>query len=138
MIEYINKRLLDWAAWCKRRDDGGLGYPSKSNYCALVQIHGGAGAGPITETAAEEEIERIMVKIRIKSASQFDVAQWFYLAGSFTVKRIASELKCSEVTVYNRLHALHLTVMDALHDIEIDAQDRAYEDRTRPALKMCA
>lgn len=129
MIEYINKRLIDWSTWCKRRDDGGLGYPSKSNYCALVQIHGGAGAGPITETAAQEEIETVIVRIRAKAPQQFEVAQWFYLAGNMTVKRIASELRCSEVTVYNRLHALHVVVMDGLHDLEIEAQDRAAASR---------
>ena len=57
------------------------------------------------------------------------MAKWFYLAGNFTIKRIAQELKCGESTVYNRLHALHLTVMDGLHDIEIEAQDRAEEAR---------
>lgn len=130
MIEYINKRLIEWSTWCKRRDDGGLGYPSKSNYCSLVQIHGGAGAGPITETAAQEEIEMVIVRIRGKSPQQFEVAQWFYLAGSLTVKRIANELRCSEVTVYNRLHALHVAVMDGLHDLEIEAQDRVEAQRT--------
>jgi hypothetical protein len=129
MIEYINKRMNDWAAWCKRRDDGGLGYPSKSNYCALVQIHGGAGAGPITETAPQQEIEGIIIAIRAKSPAQYAVADWFYLKGSHTVKRIAQELGCGETTAYTRLHALHLAVMDALHEIEIAAQDRAYESR---------
>jgi hypothetical protein len=129
MIEYINKRLIDWSTWCKRRDDGGLGYPSKSNYCALVQIHCGAGAGPITETAAQEEIETIIVRIRAKAPQQFEVAQWFYLAGNLTAGRIASELRCSERTMYNRLHALHMAVMDGLHDMEIEAQDRAEVSR---------
>jgi DNA-binding NarL/FixJ family response regulator len=69
------------------------------------------------------------VRIRTKAPQQFEVAQWFYLAGSMTVKRIASELHCSEVTVYNRLHALHLAVMDGLHDLEIEAQDRAEASR---------
>lgn len=129
MIEYIHGRLIEWSTWCKRREDGGLGYPSKSNYCALVQIHGGAGAGPITETAAQEEIEAVIVCIRTKSPQQFEVARWWYLSGSMTVKRIASELRCSEVTVYNRLHALHVAVMDGLHDLEIEAQDRADASR---------
>lgn len=125
MIEYINKRLNEWSAWCKRRDDGGMGYPTSSGYCNLVQIRGATGAGRVTETAAAMEIEGIIVAIRKNKPAQYDVAFWFYLAGSMTVKRIASELRCSEVTVYNRLHALHVAVMDALHDLEIDAQDRA-------------
>lgn len=129
MIEYINKRLNEWSIWCKRRDDGGMGYPSKSNYCSLVQIHGAGGAGPITEAAAAMEIEGIIIKIRQSRPEQYHVAYWFYLAGSMTVKRIAQELKCSEVTIYNRLHALHLAVMDGLHDLEIEAQDRAEAER---------
>jgi hypothetical protein len=131
MIEYINKRMIEWSTWCKRRDDGGVGYPSKSNYCNLVQIHGAGGAGPITEAAAALEVEGIVIAIRKRSPAQYDVAFWFYLAGSMTVKRIAQELACSEVTVYNRLHALHLAVMDGLHDLEIDAQDRAEAGRAR-------
>jgi hypothetical protein len=134
MIEYINKRLNEWSIWCKRRDDGGMGYPSKSNYCNLVQIHATGGAGPITEAAAALEIEGIIIAIRKKSPAQYDVAFWFYLAGSMTVKRIALELRCSEVTVYNRLHALHLAVMDGLHELEIDAQDRAEAEKCRPKI----
>lgn len=129
MIEYINNRLNEWSMWCKRRDDGGLGYPSKSNYCNLVQARGAAGAGPVTETAAALEIEGIIVKIRKDKPAQYDVAYWFYLAGSMTIKRIADELRCSERTVHNRLHALHAAVMDGLHDLEIEAQDRAEEVR---------
>jgi hypothetical protein len=131
MIEYINKRMNEWSIWCKRREDGGMGYPSKSNYCNPVQIHGSGGAGPVTEASAAMEIESIVIKIRKARPAQYDVAFWFYLAGSMTVKRIAQELRCSEVTVYNRLHALHLAVMDGLHDLEIEAQDRADEERAR-------
>lgn len=132
MIEYINKRMIDWAIWCWRRDDGGLGYPRATSYCNLVQIHGDRGAGPVADGAAALEIEGIIVAIRGAAPAQYDVAFWFYLAGSLTVKRIAAELSCSEVTVYNRLHALHLAVMHALQDIDIAAQDRAYAERTRP------
>lgn len=125
MIEYINKRLIEWATWCKRRADGGMGYPSQSNYCAMVVVSGSAGPGRITETAAALEIEGIMVKIRQAAPQQFAVADWFYLASGMTAKRIAKELRCSEVTVYNRLHALHVAVKEALEDIDIAAADRA-------------
>lgn len=134
MIEYINKRMIDWATWCKRRDDGGLGYPRKSNYCNLVQTHGDRSVGPVAEAAPALEIESIVMAIRVKAPAQYEVAFWFYLAGSMTVKRIAHELKCSDVTVYNRLHALHLAVMHALQDIDIAAQDRAAMERARPQI----
>jgi AraC-like DNA-binding protein len=129
MIEYINKRMIEWATWCKRRTDGGIGYPSQSSYCNLVQIHTQGGSGRITEAAAALEIEGIIIAIRKTNQAQYDVAYWFYLAGNFTVKRIAQELRCSEVTVYNRLHALHTAVMEALQDIDIAAQDRLAQQR---------
>lgn len=124
MIEYINKRLNEWAAWCKRRDDGGLGYPAQSNYCEALHIRGTASAGAVTQFAAEEEIEAVILRIRKESPLQWSVADWFYLKGSFTVRRIAQELKCDEATVYRRLHALHIAVMNGLQDLEIEAQDR--------------
>jgi purine nucleoside permease len=138
MIEYINKRLLAWAAWCKRKEDGGLGFPSQSNYCSMTQVRGTASAGAVTRFAAEEEIESIIVRIRREAPAQWDVANWFYLKGSLTKKRIAEELKCSEVTVYNRLHALHIAVMEALNDIEIEAEDRAYALRQVEAIAISA
>ena len=52
MIEYINKRLLAWAAWCKRKEDGGLGFPSQANYCSMIQVRGTASAGAVTRFAA--------------------------------------------------------------------------------------
>lgn len=129
MIEYINKRMIEWSTWCSRSQDGGIGYPSSSNYCNLVQVHGSATAGPVTDAAAALEIEKIITGIRQSSPPQYDVAFWFYRAGNMTVKRIAGELRCSEVTVYNRLHALHVAVMDALNEIDIAALDRAYSSR---------
>lgn len=134
MIEYINKRMIDWATLCKRRDDGGLGYPGSTAYCKLVRIHGDRSVGTVADGAASLEIEGIVAAIHKTAPAQYDVAFWLYLAGSMTVKRIAAELNCSEVTVYNRLHALHLAVMDALHDIDIAAQDKATVGRARPQI----
>lgn len=124
--------MIDWATWCKRRDDGSLGYPGSTSYCNLVQIHGDRGAGPVADGAAALEIESIVVAIRKTAPAQYDVAFWFYLTVSMTVKRIAAELKCSEVIVYNRLHALHLAVIETLHDIDIAAQDWMAVGRARP------
>lgn len=129
MMEYSNKRIIDWATWCKLRDDSGHGYLGSTSYCNLVQIHGDRGSGPIADGAPALEIEGIVVAIRNSAPAQYDVAFWFYMAGSMTVKRITAELKCSEVTLYNRLHALHLAVIYALQVIDIAAQDRAAIER---------
>ena len=129
MIEYIHARMIKWAAWSKRKEDGGMGYASQSSCANLVSIRGATGPGRVTEDADSLEIEGIMVRLRAASEPQYKVAYWFYLAGNMTAKRIADELQCSERSTYNRLHALHLAVKEALEDIDIDAQDRAAEAR---------
>ena len=114
MIPYINARMIEWAAWSKRGDDGGLGYPRKSSYCDLVPIRS-EGSGPVVHDASAMEIERIMSQIKGDSPDMWKVADWFYLAGSMTVERIARELGCHRDTVYTRLNALHIMVMDKLN-----------------------
>lgn len=120
MIEYINKRLIDWATWVKRRDDGGLGYPGAANFARMASGPPSATSGPIIFDAAAMEIESIMIRIRADSPARYEVAKWVYLAGNFTMSRVASELGCSRDTVYTRLHALHLSVMDEMHENTIN------------------
>lgn len=130
MIEYINKRLNEWAALVKRRDDGGLGYPGSTSYCQLVQIHGSGGNGAMIDAAAIE-IDGIVCRLRKENPDRYEVAKWFYLMGNHTIDRIAVELHCSRATVFNRLHALHLAVQEALFDLEIEAQDKRQAERER-------
>lgn len=125
MIEYINKRLIDWATWCKRRDDGGLGYPGSANFVQLISTTSTASAGAITQDATEMEIDRIITRLRAERPHQYDVAYWVYLAGSLTISRVAEELHCCRDTVYTRMHLLHLHVMDELHEITIQADCRS-------------
>ncbi len=118
MIPYINTRLIDWATWSKRSADGGMGYPRKSSYCDLVPIRSDGSAGPVVTDSAAMEIERIMAQIKGDRPDMWSVAEWFYLAGSMTVERIAKELGCHRDTVYSRLNALHLIVMDKLQNVD--------------------
>jgi len=134
MIEYINKRLIDWALWTKRREDGGQGYSGVASYCNMVSTHGSSGAGPVVLDAPEMEIERIVRALRLERIEQYAVVHWVYLAGNLTMERVARELKCHRDTVYVRLHALHLQVMNAMFDATIEAEDRAEAERARMAL----
>lgn len=129
MIEYINKRMIEWAAWAKRRDDGGLGFPRSTSYCRLVQVRGSASSDPIAEDAAAMEIEHIIASLRLERPQLHAVAHWIYLAGNFTMDRVARELGCHRDTVYTRLHQLHVVVMDEIHDITIAAEDQARENK---------
>lgn len=123
MITYIDSLLMRWAQWTKVRRDGGLGYPSEA---AGFKLRGGSGGrGDIIGVDEQSiEIERIVTRMRQEKGDLFKVVDWFYLAGNMTKERIARELGCSRDTVYSRLHSVHLYVMDALHDNEIERQDR--------------
>lgn len=132
MIEYINKRMIDWATWSKRREDGGLGYTGVASYCNIVSIHGAQHSGDGVQDEAAMEVEHIVQALKRERPQQYDVAYWVYQAGSLTMDRVAKELHCHRDTVYTRLHALHLHVMNAMFDITIAAQDRA--DRNKDSL----
>lgn len=134
MIEYINRRLIEWAAWSKRRDDGGLGYPGSAGYCRLVQVRCEASSGPIVEDAAAMEIERIVVALAAERKELHAVAHWIYLAGNLTMGRVAAELGCCQKTVYNRIGQLHIVVMDELYEIALAADDRARENKLKKPL----
>lgn len=129
MIEYINARMIEWARWVKRREDGGLGYPSEANFVNIISIHGTAGPGLITEDAAPMEIEGIMRKIREERPDRYKVAYWVYLAGSLTMDRVASELHCHRITVYTRLHALHQEIMHELEEITLAAKEKQQKSK---------
>lgn len=125
MIEYINKRMIDWATWSKRRDDGGQGYAGVASYCNIVPIHGAQHSGDGVQDDAAMEIEHIVQSLKREQPKQYEVAYWVYQAGSLTMDRVAKELHCHRDTVYARLHALHLRVMNAMFDITIADGDRA-------------
>jgi hypothetical protein len=125
MIEYINKRMIDWAIWVKRRDDGGNGFSGVASYCNMVSIHGSACAGQIVEDAAEMQIERIMSLLKVELPQRYEVAYWVYLAGNLTMDRVAQKLRCHRDTVYARLHALHLHIKEELDVMPLEVQKGA-------------
>ena len=102
-----------------RTNDGGIGYPGRSGYCDLVHFGHDNASGPVVTDAAAMEIEYIVCAIKQESPERFAVVQWFYLRGNHTIERTCAELHCSKQTAYNRLHALHNFIQDALFDISI-------------------
>lgn len=136
MIEFINKRMNEWAAWSLRGRDGGLGYSGSVAYCRLVPTHGTGDVIGIDEDAME--IEFIVSELKRNKPFQFEVAKWFYLSGNVTVDRIAEGLGCSKKTAYIRLHALHQQVLDRMHDLTIEAMDRADEMRAAKNISKVA
>jgi hypothetical protein len=137
MIEYINKRLNDWAAWSLRGKDGGLGYGGAVSYCRLVPCSGNRGdMVGVDEDALE--IDQVVSAIRREAPARFDVVTWFYLKGDVGADRIARELGCCRRTAYARLQALHVDVQDRLFERSIEAGERAQSAREAARISKCA
>lgn len=127
MIEYIGNRLVAWAAWCERRQSGGLGYPRQAAFTKLA--HSGGERFDATLVIDEEawEIEQAvcatMPELRAVAMAVYRVRG--------TGAQAAALVGCSERTLYRRIDALHQAVMDWLLDYHSGRQDGQSERRVR-------
>lgn len=134
MIHYIDKLMGDWAHWTKVRKDGGLGYPRKAFGFNLTPS-GGSHGDIVGIDEQSMEIERIVARLRIEKKDLYKVVEWFYLSGDVSVEHMSNRLGCSRQTVYERVHRVHKYVVDAMHDNEIERQDRIAEYKNKDTLK---
>ncbi len=121
MIEYINKRCNEWAAWLLVRRDGGMGYPHAASFMRLaVQRDRQAPSGPRIDDEAmltERSIRGIDPGLRT-------VVEEFYLRmRSCPAESIARRLNCSRDTLYARLHRAHVAIMEVMNDLEAGVGD---------------
>lgn len=111
MIEYINRRLNDWADWCASgRRVVGLGYPGQTAFCRLVKVDGTATAPVLPEQCWE--IEKA---VHLLDARNRAVIEQFYLHAG-TVESHAKALGMCRDTLYARLHKSHVCIMEYLQD----------------------
>lgn len=109
MLSYINSRLVQWAEWVKRKDDGGLGFPRECSYTRL-QGRGSNGFRPNVDNEAWE-IEQAVTALQVESPHLHQVVQLFYLR-SMTAQQMADKCGCSRDTLYTRLHHAHVEIMN--------------------------
>jgi hypothetical protein len=122
MIDYMNHRLVCWAEWATRRDDGGLGWPRQSHYTKAVLSHGKGSLEEINEAAME--IETGVLALRREREGLFLVVMEFYRkSGSAEYKAMA--LGVHKDTMYARLHSSHVWLMNWVQDRAIEQHDRA-------------
>jgi hypothetical protein len=119
MILHINSKLNCWAEWvASGRKVVGLGYPSQ---CAFMRLtpNGGTLRAPIENEQAweiEQAIHRLDRQLR-------DVVDQFYLRAG-TAETHAKALNICKDTLYVRLHASHVRIMEWLQvgDEEADVK----------------
>lgn len=107
MILHINAKLNVWADWVAGgRKVGGLGYPSKVSFMRLTPGDGSLRSPIENETAweIEQAVHRLDQQLR-------DVVDQFYLCAG-TADTHAKELRICRDTLYVRLHAAHVRIME--------------------------
>jgi DNA-directed RNA polymerase specialized sigma24 family protein len=108
MIVYISERLNQWADWvASGRRIHRLGYPSQVGFYRLSRSAGLRGPN---ENEHAWEIERLVH--RLDPIFRQTVEQFYLHPG--TVDSHALALGCCRDTLYTRIHAVHVRIMDWL------------------------
>lgn len=117
----MNHRLVCWAEWATRRDDGGLGFPRQSHYTKAMLSHGRGNIEEINEAAME--IETGVLALRKARPELAAVVMEFYRkTGSAEFK--ARVLGVCRDTMYTRLHQAHIWIMGWLQDRDVEQWER--------------
>lgn len=124
MIDYINHRLVIWAEWAIRRDDGGLGWARQAHYTKAVLTHTRGNVEEINEQAME--IERAVLALGADRPVLAQAVMEFYRK-SGSVEYKARMLGVCRDTLYARLHQSHLWLIGWLQDQADEARARVYE-----------
>ena len=122
MIDYIHRLLLNWGEWVNRKEDGGLGYPSRSNYCNLVHIRSNQDgmALPIEDEDAYE-VDGIVRLMKEKNDELWTVVDWFYRRKK-TDEQISDRFGFSSATFYRKLLRAHEFVKEQMEENAIKNQ----------------
>lgn len=116
MIEYINVQLSIWGKWAVRQNSNGLGYPSISPMFSQAQ-HGGSYSGqtPFGVCECERIRETDLAVQRLPDADRALCVEFYQRGG--TAVSIAGRLGIARQRLYERLDAVHRSVMGHLNDI---------------------
>lgn len=113
MILYINDRLNVWALWvASGRKVVGLGYPSQCAFTRLTPSSTSRCSPMMNEEAGE--VERAVHKL--DRQLQETIYQFYLHAGPADTH--AKALRICRDTLYSRVHAAHVKIMEHLQDDE--------------------
>lgn len=111
-IEWIDQRLLRWAAWSMR---GGLVRGLWYARCTFGAMDGG---GDMVSAEINEEASRTHSAVAKLSPPELRQAVHAYYTGRGTVKQRAKDLGCSEATMMRRIYHAHERLVALLHDAD--------------------
>lgn len=118
MIDWVDRRLHNWARWSERGGVIGLGYASVN----LERLGGcgGSTAGPVIPTNACEAAETHELVMRLPSELRATLQVYYHETQNRA--RISIKLCCAVATVDARLGRAHMLIARAIEDKEQAAQ----------------
>ena len=97
--EYINQRLIQWADWAVKREDGAVGFPRECSYTRLAGRSGGAG---FVSPDIDEDAMQVDKAVRELPDYLCATVRKVYIDAG-TIEQKAKDLRCHRDTVYSRL-----------------------------------
>lgn len=116
---YVIHRLNEWSLDKIRREDSGLGWPSKSPFADGMPIGecGTVYAPNISEACFE--VDKCVCALRVVDETLYEVVMLTYVFRSVLPEQRLKRLACCQRTYYNYLDRAHRLVQDYLSDIAV-------------------
>ncbi len=120
MNPYANHLLSQWGLWClSGRTD--LGYPHHTAFLNGQPQTGGRSLGIQDETAMK--VQRAVISLDL--AHRRTVEFYYVKMRNCRVADVARYLRCSEKTVFNRLHRAQARVMEVVDGLTLESSQAA-------------
>lgn len=132
IIPYVNSRLVLWAEWVLKREDGATGFPRECPYTRLVARAGGSGYQPDVDGDAME-VDKALSIIKQNHPIVYRALHLFYgvefksgkaVSVMMTKDMVAKDIGCHRDTVYSYLDRGHRMLLDAFHENDVIAHRR--------------
>jgi len=116
---YVITRLNAWSLDKARREDSGLGWPSKlPGYDGMPIGSGGQVYAP-SINQDNYEIDQCVCALRKTNQMLHDIIILTYTKRNMTIEQILKQLGCCKQTYYTKLGIAHLAIQNLLTDLSI-------------------
>lgn len=118
MIPYIDMQLSIWGKWAVSRATKGIGYPST---CPMFKdavrkgIYNSAPPLGVSIDAADNILDTDAAVQRLTPAEKVLAVEFYQIGGTATAT--ADRLGIARQRLYDRLHAMHQSVLGHLNDV---------------------
>lgn len=103
-IDWVRRRLENWARWCAQQEGGGLGYPSQTTFARLAAPAGFNEAAVPTLALDASEIDAAVQSLRF-TQSHLHVVLTLTYARSLPRHQVAKRMARAESTISANLEA---------------------------------